>query len=68
MTSPSATTSTPRRDCRAVEEARVKVGRTFLSALLKILLPECSQKKALRRQYTNDYCKEIPLWGIIRIR
>ena len=32
--------------CRAVEEAGVKVGQTFLSALLIVLLSRCRQKKA----------------------
>ena len=37
--------------CRTFEEACVKVGQTFLSALLIVLLPEYNQKKCLRRRY-----------------
>ena len=33
--------------CRAVEEACVKVGQTFLSALHIVLFPECRQKKGV---------------------
>ena len=35
--------------CRSVEEACLKVGQTFLSALLIALLPRRKQKKGLRR-------------------
>ncbi len=54
--------------CRAIEEAGVKVGQTFLSALLIVLLPQCRQKRGLRRLYrANTRSRAVRLlWGFPR--
>ena len=54
--------------CRADKEAFVKVGQTFLSAVLNVRLPEGSRKKGLRRLYRANTRGPAAAWPRVQLR